>query len=72
MPCMDATTPFGVVAQAGAIADACANGCMIPSVRGDALNKTSIKPVGYGERFVKRRGLFSVAVWRCATDVVVA
>src|ERR1700722_7589872 len=26
------------------------------------LNKTSIKPAVYGERFVKRRGLFSVAV----------
>ena len=25
-----------------------------------ALNKTSIKPDVYGERFVKRRGLFSV------------
>jgi hypothetical protein len=24
------------------------------------LNKTSIKPALYGERFVKRRGLFSV------------
>jgi hypothetical protein len=27
------------------------------------LNKTSIKPAVYAERFVKRRGLFSVA-WR--------
>jgi hypothetical protein len=26
------------------------------------LNKTSIKPAVYGERFVKRRGLFSIAV----------
>ena len=26
-----------------------------------ALNKTSIKPGGYGERFVKRRGLFCLA-----------
>src|SRR3982074_2046339 len=27
-----------------------------------ALNKTSRKPAVYGERFVKRRGLFSIAV----------
>src|SRR5262249_9404986 len=26
------------------------------------LNETSTKPAGYGERFVKRRGLFSVSV----------
>jgi hypothetical protein len=26
------------------------------------LNKTSIKPAVYGERFVKRRGLFSMTV----------
>jgi hypothetical protein len=25
------------------------------------LNNTSIKPVGYGERFVKRRGLFCIS-----------
>jgi hypothetical protein len=29
--------------------------------RPDTLNKTSIKPVGYGERFVKRRGLFCIS-----------
>jgi hypothetical protein len=27
-----------------------------------ALNKTSIKPVGYGERFVKRLGLFCLVM----------
>jgi hypothetical protein len=30
--------------------------------RASTLNETSIKPVGYGERFVKRRGLFSLSV----------
>jgi hypothetical protein len=29
--------------------------------RASVLNKRSIKPAGYGERFVKRHGLFSVA-----------
>jgi hypothetical protein len=51
---------------------ACASGAMIPLVVFGTLNKTSIKPVSYAERFVKRRGLFSVAVWRSATDVKVA
>jgi hypothetical protein len=27
-----------------------------------SLNKTSIKPAVYSERFVKRRGLFSIAL----------
>ena len=35
-----------------------------------ALNKTSIKPAVYGERFVKRRGLFCLAVTRFKTPLV--
>src|SRR5258708_36376330 len=31
-------------------------------LRSATLNKTSIKPAVYGERFVKRRGLFCVAL----------
>src|SRR5450432_203998 len=37
------------------------------------LNKTSTKPVTYGERFVKRRGLFSVLLrpsWPCFASCV--
>ncbi|WP_271544647.1 hypothetical protein [Bradyrhizobium sp. CCBAU 45321] len=33
----------------------------IPAKRLCSLNKSSMKPAGYGERFVKRRGLFCVA-----------
>jgi hypothetical protein len=38
----------------------------IRSTRAPALtlNETSIKPARYGERFVKRRGLFSLSVHR--------
>jgi hypothetical protein len=38
------------------IRESCGDGALTPS-----LNKTSIKPAVYGERFVKRRGLFCVS-----------
>src|ERR1700732_1143634 len=39
-----------------------APGCCTVLFHPRTLNKTSTKPVVYGERFVKRRGLFSLAV----------
>jgi hypothetical protein len=35
---------------------------VIPARRARTLNKASIKPAVYGERFVKRRGLFCMTV----------
>jgi hypothetical protein len=37
-------------------------GALATASRPRNLNKTSIKPAVYGERFVKRRGLFCLAV----------
>ena len=55
----------GSISSAIATARSAANRCKRRKIRRAAgLNKRSIKPAGYSERFVKRRGLFCLAMAR--------